>query len=121
MYPPIYAICAASTGVKATFADPPRVYPFGVAKQGETLPYAVQQTISGSPDNALSGVPVSDAWDVQIDVYADTVDSATSGAQALRDAFEAAGVYIIRWGGVSRDPDTDHYRYSFDVSAITSR
>lgn len=121
MYPPVYAICAASAGVKAVLGDPPRISPFGAATQSTAKPYAVQQTIGGSPDNCLGNVPLSDSWDVQVDAYGESVDSVTDVAQALRDAFEAAGAYITRWGGVSRDPDTDCFRYSFDVGFMTTR
>lgn len=120
MYPPIYAICSASSGVKAELGDPPRIYP-GAAKQGEQKPYATEQGVGGSPDNTLSGAPRSDSWDRQIDVYGDTEQSVTDAAEALRDAFEAAGAYITRWGGIGRDPDTNSIHYDFDVSFQTTR
>jgi hypothetical protein len=57
---------------------------------------------------------------VQVDVYAETVASAASGAQAIRDAIEQVA-YISAWRGQFKDPDTDLYRYSFDVDFLTPR
>lgn len=62
----------------------------------------------------------ADSYTLQVDVYADTVASATSVATALRDAIEPHA-YITRWGGQSRDPETKRYRYSFDVDWIVLR
>lgn len=115
MFPPIFAIAAADGGVTALFgSSPTRIYPFGEAPQGVTLPYAVWQTISGLPENCLNGVPGMDVWSLQVDVYASTATSARSSAEAIRDAIETSA-HIVGWRGESRDPNTNHYRYSFDV------
>lgn len=116
MYPPIFAICSADAGVQAVLGSGAdcRLYPFGEAAQGVTKPYAVWQTISGSPENCISNVPVVDSWSLQVDVYSLTVTEARDVAEALRDAIEPEA-HIVGWGGESRDPDTNNYRYSFDV------
>ena len=120
MYPPLYDLCEASSGVQTIFGAAPRIYPAGDADANTTKPYAVQQTVSGSPDNYLAGAPDVDSFLVQVDVYGDTVESVTDGAEAIRDALEPAA-YITRWGGVTREPNTRLYRYSFDVEFTTTR
>lgn len=119
--PPLFATLNASAAVKAIFGSAPlRVYPFGEAPQGVTLPYAVQQNVTGLPENYLGQVPDIDSWTKQIDIYAATPTVALNGAQAMRDALEPVA-YITRWGEEGRDPDTNHYRISFDVDFLTSR
>jgi len=121
MFPPIFQVCAASAAVTALLGTPvTRIYPFGEAPQGVALPYAVWQTISGQPENYLGEVPDVDSWSLQIDVYADSATSARNVAKALRDAIEPVA-YVTRWGGESRDKETNHYRYSFDVDFIVQR
>jgi hypothetical protein len=87
---------------------------------GYGVPYAVQQIITGNPENYLAGLPDVDGYTVQVDVYAATVASATDGAKALRDALEPVA-YVARWGGQFKDPDTSLFRYSFDVEFLTPR
>jgi hypothetical protein len=121
MHQPLFATLNASSAVKAIFgSNPLRVYPFGEAPQGVTLPYVVFQTVAGSPENYLNQTPDMDAWTPQVDVYASTPTAAYAGAQAVRDALEPVA-HITAWRGESRDPDTNHYRYSFDVDFMTPR
>lgn len=124
MFPPFYATCAANAGVKAIFGTSPRIYPHGQAPAagsvGFATPYAVHQMIPGSPENYLAGVPDTDAFTLQVDVYADTVAAAASAAQAIRDAIEPIA-YIAAWRGGNKDPDTELYRYGFDVDFLTPR
>jgi hypothetical protein len=115
MYPPIFATCAASAAVKTLIGSSPvRLYPFGEAPQGVALPYVVWQTVYGAPENVISGTPSVDSYSLQVDVYAETGASARSVAEALRDAIEPAA-HIVGWRGESRDRETQHYRFSFDV------
>jgi len=121
MYPPIFAVCAADAGVTALLgASPTRLYPFGEAPQGVVYPYAVWQLVGGSPENYINQRPDIDSFTVQVDVYADTGTTARSIATALRDAIEPHA-HIVRWGGESRDQDTNRYRSSFDVDWFVSR
>lgn len=121
MIAPIFKVCAASQAVIALIGSSPvRLYPFGLQDDNVVYPYVVWQNISGSPDNYLDKRPDADSYTLQVDVYADTVASATSVATALRDAIEPHA-YITRWGGQSRDPETKRYRYSFDVDWIVLR
>lgn len=115
MYPPIFSVCSSDSGVQALLGvNPTRLYPFGEAAQGVTLPYAVWQTVGGSPENYINQVPDVDSLSIQVDIYAATPTSARAAAAALRDAIEPIA-HITRWGGEVRDPDTNHYRLSFDV------
>lgn len=118
MYPNIFAPVEADAAVKAILGV--RFYPFGEAPQGVVLPYAVWRTVTGSPENELGDVPITDSWLLQIDVYASSGTSARSCAQALRDVVEKHA-YIVGWRGEDRDPDTKNYHYSFDVEWIQAR
>lgn len=124
MFPPLYDTVKGVAAVKAIFGTSPRIYPHGMApaasSTGFATPYAVQQIITGEPENYLGDLPDADGFTVQVDVYAATVAAASDGAKALRDALEPVA-YIIRWGGQFKDPDTALFRYSFDVEFITPR
>ncbi|NWA25509.1 DUF3168 domain-containing protein [Pseudomonas gingeri] len=120
MFAPINAVCAKDAGVIALLGMPMRLYPFGDAPQDGQKPYAVWQTIGGSPENYLAGRPDVDGYRLQVDVYAATGPSARAVAKAIRDAIELHA-YITRWGGDGRDPATKNYRYSFDVSWLVAR
>lgn len=127
MFPPLFAILNATPAVKAVFGTAPlRVYPHGEAPAkgaaGYALPYAVFQTVSGSPENYMNQAPDSDDFGVQVDVYAASVTAARNGAKAIRDAIEQPQLaYVVGWNGESKDPDTGNFRYSFDVDFITPR
>lgn len=131
MGPPLFATLFASSAVKAIFGSAPlRVYAFGTAPaKGETgysVPYAVFQTITGSPENYLNEAPDLDAWRVQIDVYAaetspgNGLANARTGAKAIRNAVEAVA-YVASFNGEGKDEATGLFRYSFDVSFQTNR
>lgn len=121
MYAPVFATCSASSPVTALIGTSPvRLYLFGEAPAGTAKPYVVWQTISGSPDNVMNGLPSSDSYLIQIDVYADTAASARAVAAALRNSIEPVA-HITRWSGDSVDPDTNARRLSFDVSWIVNR
>lgn len=121
MYPPIFTICAADSGVQSVLgASPTRLYPFGEAPEGVALPYAVWQTIGGYPENYIGDNPDLDTFSVQVDVYAETCTSARSGAEALRNALQGHA-HITAWRGESRDAETRNYRYSFDVDFLIER
>lgn len=121
MLPPLFAILKASAPVTAIFgSNPLRVYGFGRARQDEALPYAVFQTVAGTPENYLGQVPDMDGMTLQLDIYAATTDAAMDGAEVIRDALEPVA-YVTAWRGESQDPDTKRFRYSFDVDFLTSR
>lgn len=114
MFPPIYEVCAANSEVQTALGTPVRLYPFGEAPQGVALPYAVWQTLGGSPENYLKQRPDIDQFSLQVDVYAMSATAARNVAIALRNAIEPVA-YITRWNGEDRDQETKNYRVSFDV------
>ena len=125
MIPPIFPTVAASTAVQALIGtgvgnDLVRFYEFGRAPQRAKKPYAVWQNINGLPENYLDSLPDTDSFTAQIDVYADTAAAAEQVAIAIRDAIEPVA-YVTRWGGQSRDPDTQNYRETFDTEWIVYR
>ena len=121
MYAPIFAVCAADPAVTALLGvSPVRIYPFGEAPQGVIKPYAVWQTVGGNPDNFLAQRPDIDGYSLQIDVYGVSVTQTRDTAKAIRNAIELKA-NIVRWGGVSHDPATKTYRYSFDVDWLVPR
>jgi len=120
MNPPIFTIAAAASTVTALLgADPVRFFPFGEAPDVTEMPYAVWQTVSGSPENYLAGVPSIDSWLVQVDIYAKRGTTARTVAEALRDAIESEA-YITAWRGERKEGD-NIFQYSFDVEFLTER
>ena len=121
MYPPIFQVCSAASAVTALIGyNPVRLYPFGEAPQGVTLPYVAWQIVGGFPENYLGDMPDTDTFAIQVDVYAATPESARSVAQSVRDAIQATA-NITSWNGESRDPDTRNYRVGFSVDWIVRR
>lgn len=121
MYPDLFAYAVASPAVVAVLgSSPTRFWPFGVAPQDETRPYAVHQLVYGSPENTLSCTPETDSFGIQIDAYARSVSEARAVAAALRDAMEPHG-YITAWNGEFWEPGTGLYRVGFTVEFMTER
>lgn len=125
MFAPIFEIVSQDTTVKAligagTLNNPVRLYPFGLAPQNPTYPYAVWQNVSGYPENVLAGRPAEDHYTVQVDVYGKTAASVREVSLALNNALEL-DAYIVRFGDEDRDPETKNYHYGFDVDFIKSR
>lgn len=126
MYPPIFSL-ANVAGVQAqlkTGSGPLRFYPFSQAPQPGTafyaLPYAVWQSVTGSPENYLGDVPDIDSFGIQVDAYGATGVSVHDVAEALRDALEP-NAYITAWLGESKEAETGMYRFSFTVEFLTPR
>ena len=119
---PIFSACAAASAVTALIGAPPnmRLSEFGLAPQTVALPYAVWQVVTGLPENYINQVPDIDSYTIQVDVYATTATSSRAVANAIRDAIETKA-HIVAWRGESKDPDTLHYRSSFDVTWFVPR
>jgi hypothetical protein len=121
---PIYQLAAASAAVRALLGTEPRFTPFGAAPQKDDplygVPYAVYQTIYGTPENYLGQRPDVDNWGVQVDVYAKTVPQANAAAIALREAFEGVA-HVVAYNGDAKDPPTGLFRFSFTVEFWTPR
>lgn len=121
MIPPMFTTCAASSEVLAVLgSDPVRLFGAGRAPQNVAEPYAVWQVIAGSPENYLGDTPDMDSYTLQVDCYAQTAAEARGVAEALRNAIEPVA-YVVAWRGESREPETQLYRYSFDVDWFVAR
>jgi hypothetical protein len=112
MFSPAFDIAAANAGVIAALGSPPRLSDFGNSPQDGTKPYAVQQIISGFPENYLGQIPDADSLQVQFDVYGLDMKQVKAAALALRDAFEPVA-HVTSYGGQSREPDTKLWRVTF--------
>ena len=121
MIPPIFPTVAASASVTALIGtNPVRFYPAGEAPQDVATPYCVWQVISGLPENYLGSRADVDEINIQIDCYADTYTQVIKVASATRVAIENKA-YITSIRGGEREPETDLYRYSFDVAWFVER
>lgn len=120
MFPPVFDTLKNVPAVKAVLGSSIRVFPHGMAPENVLKPYAVFQIVTGDPENYLADLPDVDNFTTQIDVYAETVASAANAARAIRDAIEPVA-YVAAWRGQFKDPDTNLFRYSFDVDWITPR
>lgn len=119
--PPIFRQCAAASGVTALLGTSPvRLFLFGEAPEGVQKPYAVWQLIGGDPLNYLAGRPDTEQHTLQIDVYADSAAAARAALAAIEHAIEL-NCHVTRYGGESRDPETQNYRSSMDVDWHTYR
>lgn len=119
MFPNIFQYVSASDSVKALVGESPvRFWPFAMAPQkgqmGYGVPYAVWQSPYGTPQNYLNQFPDIDNLGAQIDVYAQTVDSARSCAIAIRNAVEPYG-HVVSYNGEEKDSASGLYRVGFTV------
>ena len=123
MFPPLFSIATSSASVKALLgSDPTRLFLFGEATQATPKPYAVWQTVSGSPENYLGCLPDADKLTTQVDCYGTTVSSARAVAKALSDALTAdLRCYVTQWNGETKDTETNLFRVGFDVDWIEYR
>lgn len=119
--PPIFTVCAAVPAVTELLGVAPvRLFPFGEAEAGTPRPYAVWQLIGGGPQSLLAGGADMDGYSLQLDIYADSVDSARAVRDVLRAAIEPHAT-ITRFGGEQREPATGRYRAGFDVDWLLER
>jgi len=119
-FPPIFDLCSQDADLRSLLGQRLRLFPFGEAPQGVTYPYAVWQTVYGSPENYLADRADMDAIGTQIDVYSDTAVQARDVSEAIRGAIEGAA-YVTAFNGESVDPVTRKYRDSFTVDWLVSR
>lgn len=114
--PPLFAVCAANAGVTALLGvGATRLYPFGEAPENVATPYAVFQVLNGVPENYLGEPPDIDQWNIQIDVYATSVNSAEAVQSALRRALETV-CHVTRLGRTGTEPSTQLKNTSLDIS-----
>lgn len=97
-----------------------RIYRHGRAPTETPRPYLVWQLITGRPENNLSDSPEFDYGTVQIDIYADSSQSADAVKRAVVPVIEAV-THVTSWDGESRDPETDYYRLTFSTDWFVER
>jgi hypothetical protein len=119
-YPPLHVECASDTSVLALLGSPPRLYPFGEAREAPVYPYVVWQTVYGQPENYLGQLPDADSFGTQIDVYAKTWSSARNVAAAVQAAIEPVA-YVTAYHGEMKDIEAKSFRISFTVEWIVNR
>jgi len=122
---PLYEVCKNDGPTAAFFGDSNilRIFPFSFSKKKGfdlTKPYAVWQTVGGSPDNVLEGGACSDSVEVQIDVYAQSVDDCRQGANLIEAAIESECM-ITRYFTEEFEQDTKLFRATFGASWILKR
>ncbi len=117
---PIFNLCKASNELTTLLGEnPTKVYPFGQAPQGVTLPYAVWQIVSGTPYNQLADDAQTDNYTTQVDVYGGSDEQACAAAKAIINA-TASEAYVLSYNGNGRDNETGDYYYSFDLGWIVT-
>ncbi len=120
MMAPIFKVCASDPDVTALIGSgPTRLYPHGEAPQAVEKPYAVWQVIGGSPLNYINGIPDTDRYSLQVDIYADTASSADAVFMAIRMAVSRQA-YVTGFNLDARDSTTKSYRKGFDVAWLVS-
>lgn len=112
----LFPILNASTTVKNLLgSNPLRVYPFGRAPQNTAKPYAVYSVYNANPENYLGQVPDIDNKGTQIDIYAETAQSAESCFVAIRNALEpSAHMTSFSTIGVEENTNLYNVRMEFD-------
>lgn len=121
MYPTFFPTLTADASVTAALgSNPTRVYPHSEAPQGVALPYATHQLVTGAPENYLGTTADMEGFRVQFNCYGATATAARNAAKVIREALEASA-YLVSFNGSGRDPDTNHYTYSFDMEFMSAR
>lgn len=123
IYPRIFEMISDDPLIRGKFGrNPVRIYPFGYAPQNVSSlgPYAVWQTIGGTPANTLACPPTADDWSVQVDVYSPDVKIAREACATLVEALQEK-CWITNWRGESRDFETKSFRISFDIQVLQKR
>ena len=120
--PPIFTILNASSAVTALLKGNGilRVFEFGHAPQNVARPYAVWQTINGTPEHFLSDRPDAEEQYIQFDFYADTQSSAKSVRNAVEYALETHA-RITSYRSEDIEPETKLWRSGFDLSWFIKR
>ena len=121
MIPPIFTLLSASSSVKALLGTSPlRVFPWGEAPQTTLKPYATYIVYSGQPENTQGETPEMDSLSTQVDVWAESVSSCVSVAEAVRDALEPYA-HMTNFSSASPDEETGLFRQRMDFDFFEAR
>ena len=120
MFPLVYSTLSGSIAVTSIIGSAPRAYRMGEAPQDVVKPYVTWSTISGTPENQLSGLPSVDRMQVQIDCWHTTDAGAEALAIAVRDAVEPIA-HMTSMPAIGRETDTRLYRVSMQFDWFVDR
>lgn len=120
MFPPVYEVAAANSGVIAVLGNPPRFFAFSNAPSQVAKPYSVWRVAFGSPENYLGDLPDIDSFGIQIDTYAADAATARAVSSALQAAIEPVA-HVTSYGAEVRDNDTLSFSCSFVAEWMTNR
>lgn len=120
MFPRVYSTLSDSNAVTDILGSAPRVYRMGEAPQDVVKPYVTWSTISGTPENQLSGLPSVDRMQVQIDCWHTTDAGAEALAIAVRDAVEPVA-HMTSIPAVGRETETRLYRVTLQFDWFVDR
>ena len=118
MFPNVYETLRANATVKSVVGE--KIGRHGSMPQQTEPPYITWFTVSGQPEDQISGAPDTDVDTVQIDCWSSKDDEVVSLARAVRDALDAAGI-ANRVVVDTRETDTKLYRVGIDADFITNR
>lgn len=120
MFSNLHELVKDAPAVQAALGNPVRLYRFGQAPQDGPKPYAVQQTIAGTPELYVNQVPDQDSLVVQVDVYAAAMADARAAVTALVNAI-GMQAHVTSWNGEFYEPETKLHRISFTVDLKVDR
>lgn len=119
MLPDVQALLSASASVTALIGTVPdiRLYRHGEAPQDVEAPYCTWFFVTGNPENHLSGNPLTDRWEIQVDCWSDNDGNGDIGIEtlgnAVRDAIEDSPYYITQIFPDSKNSESKRYRIGF--------
>ena len=121
MIPPVFSILNASSAVKALLGTSPlRVFPWGEAPQTTKKPYATYIVYNGQPENTHGESPEMDALSTQVDVWAESVSSCASVAEAIRDELEPYA-HMTNFSSAAPEEETGLFRQRMDFDFFETR
>ena len=111
---PLYNLCSQNAPLAALITDGAGLKVGEFDANGMTeAPYICWQIINTNPEQYLANASDMDDVYVQIDIYANTKESARQIARLLRTIIEDQ-CYIESYTGVERDTETNLYRIRLD-------
>lgn len=118
----LFQILNSSNAVKAVLGNNPlRVFPYGVKLNAATRkPYALYGVFNGEPYNYLADRSDMDLSGLQVDIYAETSQSAQGCFNAIRDAVENYG-YITSFSTENIDIEDGLYHVRIDIDLHEER
>lgn len=95
-----------------------KVFSGGLAPLSTSSPYIVWQIISKVPTQTIGNKTRNNRSRIQFDIYSDDQEQVLNIQALLNQRLERTG-YVLNSFGPLREPETQHYRISQDVSFIT--